>query len=223
MLSKIHFALYDDQLLRALAFKRLLIQMPLMKYLFKATSKSVLLSTLKKQSPELLIVNYPFTFQESEDVIEEVRKKSSQIKIIVIADVAQSVSVLKLIDDGANCIISTSTHPKELYDSIVQAMEKEYVFNELLSQAMLSELKKKKVLIKKTHPDEELTPEEIELIKYIFEELTHKEIADKKNVLPGTIDTYTSKLIKKVGAKNVVGLIKVGLVKRIIKIGSNED
>jgi len=210
-MKKIPFALFDDHALTAHALKRLLLQINTLKFLFKTTSKNILLESLNSQFPELLFVSYPFAFSDSEHVIEKVRKKNSEIKILVLTNETASATVLKLVNDGANCVLPTSASPKELNDAAIEIIDKEYYFNELFSKAMLSELKKRQILKVNSNKGNELTSAEIDLINDLYEELTHKEIADKRNLSPATVDSYISKMIHKVHVKNSIGLIKYEL------------
>jgi len=211
------FALFDDHVLAAHAWKRLLLQIHFFKFLFKTTSKNVLLQSLSSQFPELLFVSYPFATNDSEYVIETVRKKYPAMKIIVLTNITDTETVLRLVNDGANCILPTSSSPKELCDAASQIIEKEYCFNELFSKAMLSELKKRHILKANSIGENELTETEIELINDLYREATHKEIAAKRNLSPATIDSYISKLIHKVEVRNSIGLVKYGLKHRLIR------
>ena len=217
-MKQIPFALFDDNILRAHALKRVLLCVPPLKYLFKTPSKSVLLESLKSQSVELLIVSYPFSQKESEDVIEQVRKENPAIKIMVLPNTIDS-EILILIDDGANAVLSPHTRPAEFQQAIIETMKEEYFFNELFSKAMFHELKKRKAFKKNIPNEENVTEQDIAIMNFLFAELTHKEIGDKMDLKPKTIDTYVTGLIHKVNARNVIGLIKFGLKKKLIKEG----
>jgi len=51
----------------------------------------------------------------------------------------------------------------------------------------------------------------------LYQELTNKEIATKRNLSPATVDSYISKMIHKVEVRNSIGLIKHGLNRRLIR------
>ena len=55
---------------------------------------------------------------------------------------------------------------------------------------------------------EELTEREIDVLKLIAEEYTNKEIGDKLFISRRTVDTHRRNLIRKIGAKNSIGLIR---------------
>jgi DNA-binding NarL/FixJ family response regulator len=54
----------------------------------------------------------------------------------------------------------------------------------------------------------DLTPREVEILKYISDEFTNKEIAEKLFISQRTVDTHRRNLLSKIGVKNTVGLVK---------------
>ncbi len=53
-----------------------------------------------------------------------------------------------------------------------------------------------------------LTNREVEIIKLIAEGLTSQEMADKLFISPRTVETHRANLMKKVGVKNAIELVK---------------
>jgi DNA-binding CsgD family transcriptional regulator len=56
-----------------------------------------------------------------------------------------------------------------------------------------------------------LTKKESEVLKYIAQEFTNQEIAERLNCGIRTVDTHKRNLIKKLEVKNVVGLVKYAI------------
>lgn len=61
-----------------------------------------------------------------------------------------------------------------------------------------------------------LTKIEISIIKLIYQEMTSREIAKELGKSQRTIDNHRIFIIKKIGCKNVVGIIKHALKKKLI-------
>ena len=55
---------------------------------------------------------------------------------------------------------------------------------------------------------EELSPAEIQLMRFCYEGFSNKEIAEKLNLSTGTIDTYINRLTEKLGLKTKLHLIR---------------
>lgn len=66
-----------------------------------------------------------------------------------------------------------------------------------------------------------LTPREREIVKLILEELTTSDIAGQLNISVRTVETHRKNIYRKVGSRNVVGLVKKaindGLMQRLLE------
>jgi two-component system nitrate/nitrite response regulator NarL len=60
-----------------------------------------------------------------------------------------------------------------------------------------------------------LTPKEKEVIRYVVEGYSNKEIADKMDISPRTIETHRSNVLNKFNLKNTTELIKKILENKI--------
>jgi DNA-binding CsgD family transcriptional regulator len=58
---------------------------------------------------------------------------------------------------------------------------------------------------------EALSPREREILKQVAEGKTSREIAQGLSISPKTVDTYRSRLMRKIGVKNLAGLIKFAI------------
>jgi DNA-binding CsgD family transcriptional regulator len=61
-----------------------------------------------------------------------------------------------------------------------------------------------------------LTKREIEILRLISQELTTEQIANQLQVSISTIETHRHNLLQKMGAKSVVGLIKIAFKQGLI-------
>lgn len=62
-----------------------------------------------------------------------------------------------------------------------------------------------------------LSPREYEIMKFVVEGKTSREIAVKLTISPKTVDTYRSRLMHKIKVKNVMGLMKFAIQHDLIK------
>ncbi len=67
-------------------------------------------------------------------------------------------------------------------------------------------------------PLEALSRRERETLKFVAEGKTSREIAERLRISSKTIDTYRSRLMRKIKVKNVAGLIKFAIQNGIIQL-----
>ena len=77
--------------------------------------------------------------------------------------------------------------------------------------------------LKKTKDSEtqnvlDLKDKELEFLQLVCTELTYKQIADKMNLSPKTIDGYRDSLFNKLDVRSRVGLVLYAVKKNIIKL-----
>jgi DNA-binding NarL/FixJ family response regulator len=62
-----------------------------------------------------------------------------------------------------------------------------------------------------TSPLERLSSREIQVLKFVVEGRTSKEVARLLGVLPTTVDTYRSRLMAKLGVRDVPALVRLAI------------
>jgi DNA-binding CsgD family transcriptional regulator len=71
-----------------------------------------------------------------------------------------------------------------------------------------------------TDPDtlETLSQREREILKLVADGKTSREIAERLSISPKTVDTYRSRLMSKIGVKNLAGLVKFAIRHGLISL-----
>ena len=67
-------------------------------------------------------------------------------------------------------------------------------------------------------PLETLSQREREILKLVADGKTSREIAERLSISPKTVDTYRSRLMSKIGVKNLAGLIKFAIRHGLISL-----
>lgn len=80
-----------------------------------------------------------------------------------------------------------------------------------------AQIKRQNELAKVRRSKMPLTKIELEIIQLIYDENTSQEIADIMGKSRRTIDNHRIFIIKKIGCKNVVGIVKYAIKKKLVK------
>ena len=67
-------------------------------------------------------------------------------------------------------------------------------------------------------PLETLSQREREILKLVADGKTSREIAERLSISPKTVDTYRSRLMSKIGVKNLAGLVKFAIRHGLISL-----
>ncbi len=82
----------------------------------------------------------------------------------------------------------------------------------------MQEKPKTRFFQKKETPSDRVSEKEIMILSLLGDGLSVKEMADKMNVSPCTINTHKSAILNKLGFKHTIDLIKYAIREGIIKL-----
>jgi DNA-binding NarL/FixJ family response regulator len=168
---------------------------------------AVSLTTLYRPNIVLLDINMPR--MDGIKAASEIKKKVSEVKIVMLSAHEDSYHLEKALGAGANGYLSKEIEAKELLPALQAVMRGERVFSRSILQ-----------LIQRTSTSIDdnsgaavsLTKREQEILGMVVKGLTSIEIADKLSISPRTVETHRFNLITKFGVKNTAGLVRFAVL-----------
>ena len=218
MIDKIKIALIDDEPLFLEGLSLLFSNVKNIVVTNTATNGYELLDDLENTSefnfPDIILVDIQMKPLDGFDLVEMLKKKYSNIKIIILSSHYKTNVVGHMIKLGVSAFIPKNANKKLLITAIESVYEHGIYFSksdqEMLIHFMGSNSKRS--IFKN---DEELSNREIEVLKLICNEYTSQEIADKLFISKRTVEGHRQKVIDKIGAKNTVGLVIYAIANKL--------
>ena len=156
---------------------------------------------LTLQIPDVLLLDLSLPDGSGIDFCSEVRKNYPQVKILILTTHNEYSVAKRVMENGASGYILKNALSEEVIAGIETVMSGEVFLCDEID-----------ILMKKRMEEQLwLTTREKELLRYITDGYTNQEMADKMFLSVETIKTYRKNLILKVGAKNSMILVKMGL------------
>jgi len=217
-MTNIQVAIADDHKLFREGIHFLIDQMEGISLYFEVADGKELITRLKEEIPDVLLLDLDMPVMDGIEVLKEVRSQYQTMGIIVLTMHSDAKMIAYLMELGANGYLMKDTSPEELEQAIQSVKEEGFYFNKTVSQAMLAGLKNhnpKKPVLKNNVT---LTSREIEVLELICQEYTAKEIAEKLFISPRTAEGHRRSLIEKLGVKNTAGLIVTAIKEGIIEV-----
>lgn len=203
----IKVAIADDHKLFREGIRFLLDQMEGIALVFEAFNGEQLLSKLKTEKLDVLLLDLDMPDLDGVDALKQFRTLYPDLGVIILTTYSDSKMIAYLMELGANCYLLKDTEPEVLQRAIESVYKEGFYFTKQVSQAMLNGLRgntRKKPVLKNNIV---LTTRELEVLELICQEYTAKEIADKLFISPRTAEGHRRNLIEKLGVKNTAGLI----------------
>lgn len=166
--------------------------------------------------PDLVLMDINMPVMDGFETALWLRRNQPAIKILVLSMYDNETSIIRMLKCGARGYILKSCDTRELQCAIDDVLKTGFHYSDFVSGKLFHAI---------GNLDEEgndikymidLNEKDIAFLKLATSELTYKEIADKMNISPRTVDGYREILFRKLNIKTRVGLaiyaIKNGIV-----------
>ena len=173
-----------------------------------ATARKALAS-LREQAIDLVVSDLDLPDLTHARLVEQLRACRTDIPLLVLSAEGREDQVLDVIRAGAMGYVAKDAAMEELIIAIKALANGNSYFSKAISAQLLMQIGRRgRVTADYRTPPSKLTPREWEVLAFIHDELTNREIADRLFISPRTVDTHKRNLIKKLQVKNTVGLVK---------------
>jgi two-component system, NarL family, invasion response regulator UvrY len=204
--------LVDDHVLLRSALAGLINSIPGYDVILEASNGFELLKLLnKKKKPEILMLDINMPVMDGFDTCNSVAQKYPDIKVLAFSMYSEENIIIRMIRSGAKGYLLKSANTEEIAVAFNALLNNQFYLpgqvSEKIAQGLQSETPEE---------DMELTEREIEFLKLICLELSHKEIGKRMHLSKRTVDYYRDALFRKLDTKTRVGLVKYAIKKGII-------
>ena len=178
----------------------------------EASNGKEVLTLLKTWQPHVILMDLEMPEMDGMDATKYVISKYPEIKVLGLSFHEEDKYILHMIELGAHGYLLKDCEPEELEKAIYAAWEKDFYNNALIANVM-----RKRIIQSPGKPrfysETEITQREKDILKYLCQEKSSKEISDILMISQRTIEKERSNLILKIGVKGTVGLVRYAIEK----------
>lgn len=206
-MNKIKIAIADDYKIFRDGLKVSLSQDENFEVTLEADNGEDLLTAMAKNIPDVVIMDLKMPVMDGMEATEIIRKKFTQVKVLVVSMYDDDKFIIHLMEIGANGYLFKNAEPDEIRRAVHSVHENGYYFNDIVNKALLKKLVWKGNIKPSFKRNIELTERELEVLKLICEEKTAAEIAKVIFLSPRSVEGIRQRLIEKIGVRNTAGLV----------------
>jgi DNA-binding NarL/FixJ family response regulator len=151
--------------------------------------------------PDIILLDLKMPVLNGIETMTWLRKHLPEQKTLALSMEDDENFILKMIRLGCRGYLLKDIEPKEFLKALNAVVESGYYFNSEVSEALNNYNHIEKIEFAP------LTKREMEFLQYACSEMTYKEVADKMNLSPKTIDGYRENLFSKLQVKSRVGMV----------------
>lgn len=214
--KKIQVAITDDHTLLRNALARVVNSFEGYTVLLEADNgKDLRNKIIKHQVPDVVLLDVNMPEMDGFETTQWLHKNYPFIKILVLSMLSDEKTIIKMFRLGATGYLLKNTETEELKKALDAVVNKNVYLSEYVSAKLVSGL----------HADTQeatnpiiLNEREKDFLRLTCTELTYKDIAEKMNLSPRTVDDYRQTLFTKLKVHSRVGLVMYAIRNKMVDI-----
>ncbi len=211
-------ALVDDHTLLRNGLAALITSFEEYAVLFEAANGKEFIDQLKTfPAPDIVLLDITMPEMNGLETAEWIKKNLPAAKILVLSVMDVDTIIISMLKRGARGYILKDSKPAVFRQALDSIRDTGFFMNDLVSHKMLNYVTEKDHKINEVSLVTSLTENELTFLQLACTEITYKEIAQKMEISPRTVDNYRDELLKKLKVQSRIGLvifaIKYGLYK----------
>jgi len=178
-----------------------------------------LTSKILSLCPDILILDF-YSFNLSPADIKSLIRKRKSLKVLAITEVLSKAEMSSALNSGVNSYLLKECDREEIIEAIVATLNNERFLCGKITSVLTAapEIMESKAMVK-TYSCQgyNVTEREIEIIKYIAEGLSNKQIADKLNLSTHTVNTHRKNIMNKLDVNNTAGIVMYAVKNQLLE------
>jgi DNA-binding NarL/FixJ family response regulator len=208
-LEKIKVVIAEDQKIILHSLISLLISFGDIEIAGTASDKEGLLKKLESTKPDVVLLDIKSPSSAQLEITRTINEKMPWVKVISLASHNHPNYIKEMLKNGTKGFLSKNCTLEELHESIKSVYEGKNYFCKLCSKLLINEFTSEPT--QNANDFQSLTRRELQIIWYLSEGDTTKEIASKLFISEKTIERHKTNLLRKMNSKNTAHLVKVAV------------
>jgi DNA-binding NarL/FixJ family response regulator len=214
--KKIRVMIADDHGLFKNGLKNLLAEIREVLVIGEACNGLELIRRAADLLPDVILTDLSMPMMDGITATKELVRKKICNRIIVLTAFGKEEPILKMLEAGALGYVLKTAETEEISEAIQTVYRhKPYFCKEVTEK--LTEIVSKNYQLPPKQLDIPFTEREKEIMRMICRECTSKEIAYTLSLSKRTVEGHRTRIMDKIGAKSIAGLITYALEKGIYK------
>ena len=159
---------------------------------------------LKENTVDVVVLEMELPDCSAVQTIHRIKEKYQSVSVLIFTSLPQSIYGISLLKAGAVGYLSKQVSQKVMIEAIEKAVKLGY----LITSNFVNEISNNVDLSRPSNTYGTLSSREIEVLKFLVEGKRNIDIAQTLKINQKTVNTYKSRLMKKLDVKNQVDLFQ---------------
>lgn len=198
----------DDHVVVRQGIRGVLEEIPGLEVVGDAGDGEEALALASEVAPDVVVLDVNMPGKSGLEVARELREQGHPARVLILSMHDDPEYVLQAVRSGADGYVLKDVSPAELREAVQTVHEgKEYFaarVTQQLSVALRQEIEEERLRTRL----KSLTPREQEVLVLVAEGLTNREIGDRLDISPRTVETHRERVMSKLRIRTVAGLTR---------------
>ena len=214
----IKILLADDHIIVRDGLKLILEAYPDMRVLGAVVNGRDAVRLALELKPDVVVMDISMLELNGIEATRQILAENPLIKVVILSMYASPEYIYRTLDAGAMGYILKDSASLEVSEAVRAVWSGE----RYLSQRIASTLAEEYMRVRDTHPEEDplatLSKREREILQLVVEGRSSSEIAEQLVLSPKTVESYRSRVMKKLGIEDLPSLVKFAIRHGIISL-----
>ncbi|MFD2520147.1 response regulator [Emticicia soli] len=207
----------DDHKFILDSLELLIATMPEHEVLGTYTSGTEVLKALEEfNNVEAVLSDYNMAELNGIEMTRQIKQRFPQIKILLLTVSEDAETIKEAFEAGVSGYVMKKAGKAELQRALQTIASGEKYYSESVVFELLNRDKKIADLVQESTAASLLTEREVEIIRLIAREMSTNQIAEKLFISPATVETHRHNILKKLGAKNSIGIVMYAVNNKLV-------
>ncbi len=207
--------LADDHSIVREGLRKVLEESREIEVIAEAADGETALDKAMKEKPDVAVVDISMPGLDGIEVVDRLKSYCAEIPVLILTMHEEEQYVIRAIEAGAMGYVTKQSAPEQL----VSAVKKIYSGGRYLTEKA-SEALALRLIRGSRNPGvgESLSMRELQVLRKLALGATNKEIAVTYNISIKTVDTYRSRVLKKLGLRNNADLSRYAIQNKLVEV-----
>lgn len=173
----------------------------------EAANGKELAALVDKVRPDVVVTDIKMPVMDGPQVTRYIIENHPLVKVIALSMFDDEELILEMLEAGATGYLLKNADKAEVIDAIHSVYGNTPYYCKSTSGKLVKLIAYSRANMQKQKKEAEFTEKEKDIIRLICKEYTNKQIGETLFLSTRTVEGYRMKILEKMGAKNIVGIV----------------
>jgi len=219
-MEKIKIVLVDDHKIIMDGISSMLMGQENIEVVGTALNREILFELLETLAVHIVMLDIFLPKPVGIEILKSIVKQFNKVKVIILTGNDEEDLISGAFQAGASGYLVKSVDKDELLEAIQTVFDgDQYISRSLEKKLTTNFIKKARFGDKFSHHKlSSLTERENEIIRFLCEGLSYKEVANQMNISTRTVEAHKNNILEKLELKNTIELVKFAIKNKLIEL-----